>query len=82
MLTKVLEKDPHNISALFNLGVLYADFLKKPGDAVPLFKRFLADAPGDHPARADAEKYLSATSSASDKPAPAPPPPDPKKGGK
>jgi len=80
MLTKVLEKDPHNISALFNLGVIYADFLKKPGDALPLFKRFLSDAPSDHPARADAEKYVSATSSAADKPPT--PPPDPKKGGK
>jgi len=49
MLTKVLEKDPHNISALFNLGVIYADFLKKPGDALPLFKRFLSDAPSESP---------------------------------
>ena len=57
-----------------------ADFLKKPGDALPLFKRFLSDAPSDHPARADAEKYVSATSSAADKPPT--PPPDPKKGGK
>ena len=77
ILNKVLDKDPHNIAALFNLGVLYADFMKKPADAAPLFKRFLSDAPNDHPARADAEKYLSATSTASDKPV-APPPPPPK----
>ena len=67
LLEKVLEKDPHNVSALYNLGVLYADFLKRPLDAKPVFSRFLADAPGDHAARGDAEKYLaqlSATSSA------------------
>ena len=60
VLEKVLAADPHDTSALFNLGVLYADFLKKPGDAAPLFKRFLADAPADHPLRPKAEKYVSA----------------------
>jgi hypothetical protein len=65
----VLSADPHSVSALFNLGVLYADFLKKPADASTLFKRFLADAPSDHPLRAEAEKYLSA--SAANAPAPA-----------
>jgi Flp pilus assembly protein TadD len=69
VLEKVLSADPHSVSALFNLGVLYADFLKKPGEAAPFFKRFLADAPGDHPLRAEAEKYLSA--SAANSPAPA-----------
>ncbi len=59
ILSKVLEKDQHNIPALFNLGVLYADFLKRPAEATPLFQRFLSDAPGDHPSRAEAEKYLS-----------------------
>ena len=52
-------------SALFNLGVLYADFLKRPADAGALFKRFLADAPSDHPLRAEAEKYVSALPPAS-----------------
>jgi tetratricopeptide (TPR) repeat protein len=61
LLTKVLEKDPHNIGALFNLGVLYADFLKKPAEATPLFQRFLADAPSDHPSRAEAEKFMAGT---------------------
>jgi tetratricopeptide (TPR) repeat protein len=59
ILTKVLERDPHNIGALFNLGVLYADFLKKPAEATPLFQRFLSDAPSDHPARAEAEKFIA-----------------------
>lgn len=81
LLTKVLEKDPHNVAALFNLGVLYADFLKKPADAQPLFKRFLSDAPGDHPSRPDAEKYLSATTAVSAPPTP-PPKPAPKGGTK
>jgi Flp pilus assembly protein TadD len=60
LLEKVLSADPHETSALFNLGVLYADFLKRPSDAAPYFKRFLADAPSDHPLRPDAEKYMSA----------------------
>jgi tetratricopeptide (TPR) repeat protein len=60
ILEKVLANDPHNTSALFNLGVLYQDFLKKPADAAPLFKRFLAEAPSDHPQRPEAERYLSA----------------------
>ncbi len=59
ILTKVLDKDPHNVAALFNLGVLYADFMKRPADATPLFQRFLSDAPSDHPSRAEAEKYMA-----------------------
>jgi tetratricopeptide (TPR) repeat protein len=60
LLEKVLANDPHDTSALFNLGVLYQDFLKRPADGAPLFKRFLADAPADHPLRPEAEKYVSA----------------------
>ncbi len=87
LLEKVLAADPHETSALFNLGVLYADFLKRAADAAPYFKRFLADAPSDHPLRADAEKYMSAalanapppapasTAPASPPPRPSPPPP-------
>src|SRR5581483_11010340 len=76
ILTKVLEREPHNVGAEFNLGVIYADFLKKPDEARPLFKRFLSDAPGDHPARAEADKYLS---SAAATPTPQPKPPPAKK---
>lgn len=92
LLAAVLDRDPHNTSALFNLGVLNADFLKKPDDAKKLFKRYLSDAPKDDPARADAERYLSTLESAAPdaKPAPAPPTgaappknaPPPGKGGK
>jgi hypothetical protein len=56
------------VSALFNLAVLYADFLKRPADAKTYFARFLYDAPSDHPGRAEAERYLGATK-----------PPEPKK---
>src|SRR6185312_326549 len=35
LLEKVLAADPHETSALFNLGVLYADFMKRAGDAAP-----------------------------------------------
>ncbi len=73
LLEKVLVSNPHDTSAEFNLGVLYADFLKKPADAGPIFKRFLSDAPGDHPLRAEAEKYVSAAA-ANAPPPPAPPP--------
>jgi Flp pilus assembly protein TadD len=80
ILEKVLAQDPHDTSAEFNLGVLYADFLKRPADAAPLFKRFLSDAPGDSPLRPDAERYVSAASAnappvTSPAPAPAPAPP-------
>ena len=68
----MLAADPHDTSALFNLGVLYADFLKKPADAAPLFKRFLADAPADHPLRPKAEKYVSAAAASGAANAPAP----------
>lgn len=73
LLEKALAGNPHDMSAEFNLGVLYADFLKRPADAGPLFKRFLSDAPSDHPLRAEAEKYVSA--SAANAPPPPPPPP-------
>ncbi len=74
LLEKLLGRSPHNVGALFNLGVLYADALKRPADARPLFTRFLADAPADHPARSEATRYLSALP---DTPAPPPPAPEP-----
>jgi predicted Zn-dependent protease len=60
LLQGVLEREPKNLAATFNLAVLYADYLKRPADAEKLFRRFLADAPEKHPARADAERFLSA----------------------
>ncbi|HEX4622353.1 MAG TPA: tetratricopeptide repeat protein, partial [Myxococcaceae bacterium] len=77
VLEGVLAADPHETSALFNLAVLYADFLKKPADAAPLFRRFLADAPGDHPLRGDAERALSAATASGPAAAPSPPAPPP-----
>ncbi len=71
LLEKLLARSPHNVGALFNLGVLYADVLKRPADAKPLFQRFLSDAPSDHPARAEATRYASTL--AADTPPPAPP---------
>jgi len=59
LLEQALSKDPHHVSALFNMGVLYAEFLKKPAESRTYFERFLSDAPGSHPARAEAERYLS-----------------------
>ncbi|WP_394825181.1 tetratricopeptide repeat protein [Pendulispora albinea] len=58
VLEGLLAREPHNVAALFNLAVLDIEFLKRPADARPLIVRFLSDAPGDHPARAEAERYL------------------------
>jgi tetratricopeptide (TPR) repeat protein len=62
LLQSVLEREPKNLAATFNLAVLYADYMKRPADAEKLFRRFLADAPEKHPARAEAERFLSAAS--------------------
>jgi cytochrome c-type biogenesis protein CcmH/NrfG len=72
LLEKVLDGDPHNVAANFNLGVLYADALKRPAESRPYFERFLDDAPKDHPSRPEAERQLaSARSAAAAAPAPA-----------
>lgn len=73
LLDKILERDPHNVAALYNMGVLQAESLKKPAEAKAYFERFLDDAPRDHPARADAERQLGGAKSAPS-PAPAAPP--------
>jgi tetratricopeptide (TPR) repeat protein len=56
----VLEREPRNLDATYNLAVLYADFMKRPADAGPLYRRFLDEAPKSHPARAEAERALAA----------------------
>lgn len=71
LLEKVLDKDSKHASALFNLGVLTADFLKKPDAARTFFDRFLDVAPKNHPSRPEAEKRMAAPKSG---PAPATPP--------
>jgi tetratricopeptide (TPR) repeat protein len=72
LLEGVLVRDPHNVEASFNLAVLFADFLKRPNDAKPLFDRFLSDAPSDHPARVEAERQIKAIAQAAPPPRPAP----------
>ena len=59
LLEKLLARNPHSVGALFNLGILYNDALKRPSDAKPFFQRFLSDAPADSPSRPDAEHYLA-----------------------
>jgi tetratricopeptide (TPR) repeat protein len=88
LLEKVLDRDPHNVAALFNMGVLLADFLKKPADARAFIQRFLDDAPSGHPSRAEAERYVTQAAVSGPPPAatPAPAPaapaaPPPAKGG-
>jgi tetratricopeptide (TPR) repeat protein len=58
----VLEREPKNLDATYNLAVLYGDFMKRPADAAPLYQRFLDSAPKSHPARAEAEKAAAALS--------------------
>src|SRR5690606_20176528 len=59
LLRRVLEREPGNLAATFNLGVLYVDWLKRPNDGTQLLRRFLEEAPEDHPARAEAERLLA-----------------------
>ncbi len=83
ILERVLLRDPHQVSALLNVGVLYNDYLKNPEKAKPYFVRFLDDAHPYHPSRGDAEKALAMIKlSVPDKPAPAPVAPAPTSGGK
>jgi tetratricopeptide (TPR) repeat protein len=82
LLEKVLERDPHNIAALYNMAVLYNDSLKRPGDAAEYYEKFLDEAPKEHPARAEAERQLAAAKAASAAPPPAPAAPSSKAGGK
>lgn len=58
----VLEREPHNLDATYNLALLYADSLRRPAEASALFQRFLDQAPKTHPGRAEAEKALAAAS--------------------
>ena len=69
LLEKVLASDPHSLAGNFNLGVLYADSLKKPADAKTYFERFLEDAPKDHPSRPEAERQLAGSKAAAPPPA-------------
>src|SRR5262249_32672009 len=75
LLKNVLSREPNNVDALFNLGILYADYLKRPGDATAELKRYLDQASSKHPGRAEAERLLSGASSAESAKAPAPAPP-------
>jgi tetratricopeptide (TPR) repeat protein len=82
LLLGVLEREPKNLDATFNLAVLYADSMKRPADAEKLFRKFVASAPERHPARAEAERWLSAAATPAAAAAAATPPskaPAPKK---
>jgi cytochrome c-type biogenesis protein CcmH/NrfG len=59
LLRGVLEREPNNLAATFNLAVLCADYLKQPAEAEALYKRFLSEAPDQHPGRAEAERFLN-----------------------
>ena len=61
LLKAILDRQPKNLDATFNLAILYNDYLKRPSDAVPLLQRFLADAPQAHPGRPEAARLLAGT---------------------
>jgi tetratricopeptide (TPR) repeat protein len=71
LLEQLLEREPNNAAATFNLAILYADFLQQSDKAKPLFERFLKLAPENHPARALATKRLSGQGQVTQKGAPA-----------
>jgi tetratricopeptide (TPR) repeat protein len=56
---RVLDEAPNHPGALFNLGVLKADFLNERPQSRALFQRFLEVAPSDVSQRQEAERYLS-----------------------
>ncbi|MEP7048854.1 MAG: tetratricopeptide repeat protein [Pseudomonadota bacterium] len=64
LLKQLLEREPKNLDATFNLAILYTDYLKRPGDATPLLQRFLLDAPKNHPGRPEAERIIAGAQTA------------------
>jgi tetratricopeptide (TPR) repeat protein len=56
---KALTAAPNHAAALFNLGVLRAEFQSRPADALPLFEKYLDVSAKDDPQRKAAERYLS-----------------------
>jgi len=59
LLKGVLEREPKNVDAIFNLAILYSDHLKRPNEATPLLQRFLDEAAKNHPGRPEAERLIS-----------------------
>ena len=55
---QVLEADPEHTGALFNMGILLAEFVDQRPRARRFFERFIEAAPANHPRRGDAERYL------------------------
>lgn len=64
LLKGVLDREPKNVDATFNLAILYQDYLKRPADAAPLLRKFLDDAPKNHPGRPEAERLISGSQNA------------------
>jgi tetratricopeptide (TPR) repeat protein len=58
LLESILSREPHNISALYNLATLLGEQLKKPREASAVLDRFLNDAPEAHTARREAERLV------------------------
>lgn len=54
----VLEAMPSHAAALFNMGVLLAEFLDDRSEARDFFRRYLEAAPGGAPERETAERYV------------------------
>ncbi len=55
---KVLDAHPSQLAALYDLGVLLADFMDQRKAALPMFERYLEAAPNSDSHRASAERYV------------------------
>lgn len=73
LLRQVLERAPEHWAAMFNLALLYSDFLARPDAARPLYRELTTATPPDHPARELSRRWLEEHPEA---PAAAPPPSD------
>ena len=72
LLENILSREPHNISALYNIATLLGEQLKKPREASAFLERFLNDAPEAHTVRREAERLVRMYAEARNAPAASP----------
>jgi tetratricopeptide (TPR) repeat protein len=59
LLKEILAATPGDWAAAHNLAVLYAESMDRPAEAAEQYRRFLSEAPAEHPARAKVQKWLA-----------------------
>ena len=55
---QALAIEPDNVHSMFNLGILYRHYLRKPGEAAELFRKVTASPNADNELRKKAEEEL------------------------